>query len=111
MDTISSSSYLQTPGITFERMNKYALYTGERHKFLSICDEWYKVLEHGGLMTSGQEDLLRQWIIERQYANIKDSVVSMVIVKCSIAKKEEKKRKKEEAMQRRKNKESEQKEN
>ena len=83
-------------------MNKCLLYTQERTTFLSVCDEWYKVLEPQGLMTNRERKLLQNWIIERQYANIEDSIVSLMIDKCSTPKKEEKKRKKEEAMQRKK---------
>ena len=60
-------------------MNKGTLFVEERTKFLSVCDEWYKVLEPRELMNVEQTNMLRQWIIERQYANIGDSVVSVVI--------------------------------
>ena len=63
----------------------------EINRFLLVCDEWYKVLEIRGLMNVEQRELLRKWIIERHYANVKDSVVSLVIDKCSIPKKKEKK--------------------
>ena len=106
-DAISSSSDPQTHLVTFEQRNYSALYTKERTTFLSICDEWYKVLEPHGLMHVDQKKLLQKWIDERQYANIKDSVVSLMIEKCSVAKKEEKKRRKEKAVQQRRIKEQE----
>ena len=102
MIAISSTSDPQSLGDIFEQKNKCALYTAERNKFLSICDEWYRVLEPRGLMNTEQEEMLRKWITERQYANIEDSVVSMVIDKCSYPKKKEKRRKKEEAWKRKK---------
>ena len=97
LDAISSSDH-RTLGDTFEQMNKCPLYTQERTTFLSVCDEWYKVLEPQGLMTNRERNLLQNWIIKRQYANIEDSIVSLMIDKCSTPKKEEKKRKKEKAM-------------
>ena len=83
-------------GETFNRMLKLELYEQERCKFLSICDEWYKVLEPQGLMNIEQRELLREWISTRQYANTEDPVVSLIIRKCSMAKKEELERKQEE---------------
>ena len=47
-------------------------------------------------MNTEQEVMLMKWITERQYANIEDSVVSMMIEKCSFPRKEEQRRKKEE---------------
>ena len=90
MDTISSASDHQTFRDTFEQMNTCALYKEEKTKFLSVCNEWYKVFKPHGLMDSRQRDMLKKWIFERQYANIDDSVVSMMIEICSIAKNEEK---------------------
>ena len=90
LDAISSTSDPQTLGDSFEQMNKGTLYGQEKTKFLSVCDEWYKVLEPQGLMDVEKREMLRKWIIERQYANTEDSVVSFVIAVCSIAKKYEK---------------------
>ena len=100
LDAISSISDHQTLGDNFEQMNKCPLYIQERTTFLSVCNEWCKALEPQGLMTNGENKLLKNWIIERKYANIKDSIVSLMIEKCSTPKKEEKKRKKEEAKKR-----------
>ena len=63
-------------------MLKIESYEQEKSKFMSICDEWYGVLEPQGLMNINQRDLLREWISTRQYANIEDPVVSLVIEKC-----------------------------
>ena len=82
---------------TFERMLKIESYKPERFKFLSICDEWYRVFEPRGLMNIGQRELLREWISTRQYANTEDPIVSLVIEKCSKPKKEEEKKKWREA--------------
>ena len=68
-------------------------YEQERSKFLSICDEWYRVLEPQGLMNIEQSELLREWISTRQYANTEDPIVSLVIEKCSEPKKREEERK------------------
>ena len=78
----------QTLRYTFEQMWKVESYEQERYEFLSICDEWYRVLEPRGLMNIEQRELLREWISTRQYANTEDSVVSLVIEKCSKPKKE-----------------------
>ena len=45
VDASSSISNLQTLGDNFEHLNKCPLYTQERTTFLSVCNEWYKVLE------------------------------------------------------------------
>ena len=79
LDAISSTSDPQTLADTFEQTNKWVSYKEEISKFLSVCDEWYKVLEPQGLMNVEQREMLRKWIIERQYANIEDSVVSFLI--------------------------------
>ena len=100
LDAISSTSNPQTLEGTFERMNKWALYTREKTKFLSVCDEWYRVLEPHGLMDVEQRELLGRWITERQYANNEDLVVSHMIEKCSIPIVEEKTRRKAEAKKR-----------
>ena len=68
---------------TFERLMEIESYKQERYKFLSICDEWYRVLEPQGLMNFEQRELLREWISTRQYVNTEDPVVSLVIQKCS----------------------------
>ena len=73
--------------------------------FLSFCDEWYQVLEPRGLMNIEQRELLREWISTRQYANIEDPIVSLVIEKCSEPKKEEE-RKLQEAKKMREEKEN-----
>ena len=82
---------------TFDHMLQMESYEQERSKFLSICDEWYRVLEPRGLMNIEQRELLRKWISTRQYANTEDSIVSLVIEKCSEPKKEEEERKWREA--------------
>ena len=74
----------QILGDTIDRMLKI-----ERSKFLSICDEWYRVLEPQNLMNIEQNELLRKWITDRQYANTEDPIVSLVILKCLIPRKEE----------------------
>ena len=56
MDAISSTSDHRTLGYTFEQMNKCALYTVEMNKCVSVCDEWYRVLEPQGLMDVEQRD-------------------------------------------------------
>ena len=80
---------------TFDQLFKEESY--ERYKFLSICDEWRRVLEPRGLMNIEQRELLREWILTKQYANTEDSIVSLVIEKCSEPKKEEEERKWQEA--------------
>ena len=87
LDAISSKSDPQTLGYTFKQMNECTLYKQEKTKFLSICDEWHRVLEPQRLMDIEKRAQLRKWIMERQYANTDDSVVSLVIEKCSIPKK------------------------
>ena len=72
----------------FGQMLKMESYKQERSKFLSICDEWYTVLEPRGMMNVEQKNLLREWISTRQYANPDDPIVSLVLSKCSVAKKE-----------------------
>ena len=72
-------------------------YEQERSKFLSTCDEWYRVLEPRGLMNIEQRELLREWISTRQYANTEDPIVSLVIEKCSEPKREEEEKKWREA--------------
>ena len=84
---------LQTTRDTFEQRLEMESYEKEKSKFLSICDEWYRVLEPQGLMNIDQIDLLRKWISDRQYANAEDPVVSMVIERTS---KKEVERKREE---------------
>ena len=78
-------------------MLKTESYEQEKSEFLSICDEWYRVLEPRGLMNIEQRELLREWISTRQYANTEDPIVSLVIEKCSEPKKEEEERKWQEA--------------
>ena len=68
----------QTLRDTFEQMLKIESYEQERSKFLSICDEWYRVLEPQGLMNIEQRELLREWISTRQYANTEDPIVSLL---------------------------------
>ena len=79
----------QTLRETFEQMLKLESYEQERSKFLSICDEWYRVLEPRGLMNIEQRELLREWISNRQYANIEDPDVALVIEKCLKSRSEE----------------------
>ena len=67
----------------FDELLKIKSYKQETSKFVSICDEWYRVLEPQGLMNIEQRELLREWISTRQYANTEDPVVSLVIQKCS----------------------------
>ena len=96
INDILPSSYgksLRTTRDTFEQMLKLESYEQETSKFLSICDEWYRVLVPQGLMNIDQIDLLREWITDRQYANAEDPVVSMVIERTS---KKENERKREE---------------
>ena len=90
----------QTLSNTSEQMLKIESYEQEISKFLSICDEWFRVLEPQGMMNI-QRDLLREWISTRQYANTEDPIVSLVIEKCSKPKKEEEERKWREAKKRR----------
>ena len=82
---------------TFDQILKMESYEQERSKFMSICDEWIRVLEPRGLMNIEQRDLLREWISTRQYANTEDPVVSLVIEKCSEPKTEKEERKWQEA--------------
>ena len=81
----------QTLRDTFDRILKIESYRYEQEisKFVSICDEWYRVLEPQGLMNIEQRELLREWISTRQYANTEDLIVSLVIEQCSEPKKEE----------------------
>ena len=87
---IPPTSDIQNIKDTFEQMLEIVSY--ERSKFLSICDEWYRVLEPQGLMNIEQRELLREWISTRQYANTEDPIVSLVITECSKPKKEEEER-------------------
>ena len=82
----------QTLRDTFDQMLKVESYKQERLNFMSICDEWYRVLEPRGLMNIEQRELLREWISTRQYANTEDPIVSLVIEKCLISRNEEVKR-------------------
>ena len=84
---------------TFEYMLNMESYEQERSKFLSICDEWYRVHESRELMNIEQRELLREWISTRQYANTEDPIVSLVIGKCTEPKREEEERKWQEAKQ------------
>ena len=70
---------------TFDRMLEIESYEQESAEFLSICDEWYRVLEPQGLMNFEQRELLREWISTRQYMNTEDPVVSLVIDTCSTS--------------------------
>ena len=97
MNMDRSVSDAQTLRDTFEQILKVESYEQERSEFLSICDDWYRVLEPRGLMNIEQKELLREWISTRQYANTEDPVVSLVIEKCSEPKKEEEERKWREA--------------
>ena len=76
-------SNAQTLTNTFERILIIESYGQVRSKFLSICDEWYRVLEPRGLMNFEQRELQREWISTRQYANTEDPVVLLVINECS----------------------------
>ena len=76
----------QTVRDTFEQMLKMESNEQERSKFLSICDEWYRVLEPQELMNIEQRELLREWISTRQYANTEDPIVSEVLEKLSNVK-------------------------
>ena len=87
----------QTLRDTFERMLTKESYEQERSKFMSICDEWYRVLEPRRLINIEQIELLREWISTRQYANTEDPIVSLVIEKCSEPKKAEEEKKWQEA--------------
>ena len=81
MDSNLPISDAQALRDTFKQMLNTESYERERSKFMSICDEWYIVLEPLGLMNIEQRELLREWITGRQYANKEDSVVSDVIKK------------------------------
>ena len=83
--------------VPFDRMLRIESHEQEKSKFLSICDEWYTVLEPHELMNIEQRYLLMEWISTRQYANTKDPIVSIVIEKCSEARKKEEERKLQEA--------------
>ena len=78
----------QTIKKAFEELSNIESYEEEKLKFLSICDEWYKVLEPEQLMNHVHKELLRRWITNRQYANTEDPVVSQVIKECSMPRKE-----------------------
>ena len=93
MNDSPPNSAVQTLRDTFEQMLKMESYVHERSKFLSICDEWYKVLEPQRLMNIEQREMLRKWINDRHYANAEDSVVSNMIQNCSMPKLEEQERK------------------
>ena len=88
-----SISDAQTLRDTIDQMLKIESYEQERSEFLSICDEWYIVLEPQGLMSTEQRELLREWISTKQYANTEDPDVSLVIKKCAERRKEEEKKK------------------
>ena len=78
----------QTLEDIFEKMFELKSCKPVRSKFLSICDEWYEVLEPRGLMYIEQRKLLGEWISTRQYANTEDPVVSLVIAKCATPKRQ-----------------------
>ena len=82
---------------TLDQMFEKKSYEQEQFKFMSISDEWYRVLEPRGLMNIEQKELLREWISTRQYENTEDPIVSLVIEKYSEPKKEEEERKWREA--------------
>ena len=95
-DTIKINLHIsdvRTRIYTFDQMIKVESYEQERSEFLSICDEWYRVLEPHRLMNIEQRELLREWISTRQYATTEDPIVSLVIEKCSEPKKEEEEKK------------------
>ena len=102
---------------TFDKMLKIQPYGQEKSKFMSICDEWYRILEPQGLMNIEEKKMLREWIANRRYANTEDPGVSLVITKCLTSKIEKRKRNQEEVkklrdveMDQRKKKEAEEKE-
>ena len=74
-------SNAQTIRDMFDEMLKKESCEGEKSKFLSICDKWYTALEPENMMNDLQKELLRKWIMDGGYTNMKDSVVSMVIRK------------------------------
>ena len=82
-------SNAQTLRDTFEYMLNMESYEQERSTFMSICDEWYRVLDAQGLMNCEQRELLRERISTRQYANTDDPIVSLVIEECSASRIEE----------------------
>ena len=84
----------QTVRDTFKQMLKVESYEQERSLFLSICEEWYRVLEPRGLMNKEQRELLREWISTRKYANTEDPIVSQVLGKLSNVEVKKKKRRK-----------------
>ena len=86
----------QTTKYTVEPIAEAQLCKQEVTKFLSVCNEWYNVLELRGMGRLDPE--LEDWISGRQYANINDDVVSMVITKCLNAKLEELKKYRAEGM-------------
>ena len=92
-DSNQPISDAQTLIDTFEKLLRIESYEQERSEFLSICDEWYRVLKPRGLMNIEQRELLREWISTRQYANTEDPIVSLLIEKCSERKKEEEEKK------------------
>ena len=100
--SIRPISNAQTLRDTSEYMLNMESYEQERSTFLSICDEWCRVLEPRGLMNIEQRELLREWISTRQYANTEDPIVSLVIEKCSEPKKKKEEEKKEEEKKREK---------
>ena len=73
----------------FEELMKAGTYEPEISELLSICDEWYRVLEQLGMRNIAQRELLREWIGNRQYANTADAVVSDVITQCTMINKKE----------------------
>ena len=84
----SPISNLQTLGDAFEQIFELELHEQEISKFLSICDEWYRVLKPAGLMNIEQKELLSEWIKGRQYANAEDPVVSLIIATCLLPRKQ-----------------------
>ena len=81
-------SDFQTLRAILEQMLTIESNEREASTFLSICDEWYRVLEPQGLMSTEDRELLREWITNRQYANTEDTVVSLVVTTCSMREKE-----------------------
>ena len=96
MNESPSNSEVHTLRDTFEQIYGIESNKQEKSKFLSICDEWYRVLEPHGMMNI-QRELLREWINGRQYADAEDSVVSNMIKHCSMSKLEEQERRWNEA--------------
>ena len=81
----------QTIRDMFDGMPKKESYEEEKSKFLSILDKWHELLEreyilgtirHAKRMNFWEKELLKNWITDRGYSDIEDSVVSMVIRIC-----------------------------